>query len=65
MSGEKGRKKEEEEGRKEGRRLPISWSVNPYIYFIFVFSSLPEKINEECELPKEASLSELSYVQLK
>ena len=41
------------------------WNVNPYIYFIFVFSHVPEEINEKCELPKDTSLSELSYVQMK
>ena len=35
------------------------------IYFIFVFPHFPEEINEKCEVPKETSLSELSYVQMK
>ena len=58
------RKEGKEEGREEESRFSISWSVNIYISFIFVFFPLPEEINEECELPKEASLSELTYVQL-
>lgn len=58
------RKKErKEEGREEESRFSVSWSVNIYISFIFVFTPLPEEINEGCELPKEASLSELTYVQ--
>lgn len=58
------RKEGKEEGREEESRFSISWSVNVYIFFIFVFSPLPEEINEECELPKEASLPELTYDQL-
>lgn len=58
------RKEGKEEGREEESRFSIGWSVNVYIFFIFVFSPLPEEINEECELPKEASLPELTYVQL-
>lgn len=47
----------------EGKIFSIS--VNSYISFIFIFSPLPEEINEECDLLKEASFSELTYVQLK
>lgn len=50
---------------KEGKRKEaIDQSVNSYISFIFIFSPLVKEINEECELPKETSLSELTYVLL-
>lgn len=63
--GKEGRKEGKRKGRREGReKETISWSVNSYISFIFVFFSLMGEINEKCELPNEASLSELTYVQL-
>ena len=60
--GERKEERREEGGREKGDFLLVG--VLTHVSFIFVLFPLREEINKECELPKEASLSELTYVQL-